>query len=161
MKSENNSYLRRVHYYETDQMGIVHHANHVRWFEEARIDFMDQWGLPYAELEKDGICMPVTHVEVAYLLPLHFGETVEIVTTLVFFNGIRAVFRYEIYTEKERKLAVKGESGHCFLDAASKRPLNLQKRRPDFCAAAQNRLAEFPGQNGNEEKHGTGKRRRT
>ncbi|HMM06320.1 MAG TPA: acyl-CoA thioesterase [Clostridiales bacterium] len=158
MKHEKKPYLRRVHYYETDQMGIVHHANHVRWFEEARIDFMDQWGLPYAELEKDGIWMPVTHVDVAYLLPLTFGETAEIVTSLVSFNGIRAVFRYEIYTEKERKLAVKGESGHCFLDAVSKRPLNLQKRRPDFYAAAQSRFAGFAG---NEEKQGTGKRRRT
>ncbi len=156
MKCEHKPYLRRVHYYETDQMGIVHHANDIRWFEEARVDFMDQWGLPYEELEKDGILMPVTHVEVAYLLPLTFGETVEIVTALVFFNGIRAVFHYEVYTEKDRKLAVKGESGHCFLDAASRRPLNLQKRRPDFCAAAQDMLAGFAD---NEEKHKIGKRR--
>ncbi len=155
MKSENKPYLRRVHYYETDQMGIVHHANDIRWFEEARVDFMDQWGLPYEDLEKDGIWMPVTHVEAEYLLPLRFGETVEIVTALVFFNGIRAVFQYEVYTEKERKLAVKGKSGHCFLDAASRRPLNLQKRRPDFCAAAQSRLADIG------EKQGTEKRRTT
>lgn len=158
MKEEERRYHHKVQYYETDQMGIVHHSNHLRWFEEARIDFLEQWGLPYAELEKDGILMPVTHVEIRYLLPLTFGDTAEIVTSLVSFNGIRAVFRYEVYSGKEGKLAVKGESGHCFLDAADKRPLNLKKRRRDFYAAVQNSLGDFAP---SEEKQGMEKRRRT
>lgn len=46
-------YIRNVAYYETDQMGIVHHSNYIRWFEEARIDFLAQIGLPYSKMEEE------------------------------------------------------------------------------------------------------------
>ena len=36
-----NDYLRKVHYHETDKMGITHHTNYIKWMEEARIDFLD------------------------------------------------------------------------------------------------------------------------
>ena len=48
-------YTHRVQYYETDQMGIVHHSNYIRWFEEARIDWMRHCGISYREMEKQGI----------------------------------------------------------------------------------------------------------
>lgn len=153
MQNDNKTYLRRVHYYETDQMSIVHHANYIRWFEEARLDLMDRSGMPYREMEEDGIWMPVTYVDCQYLLSLRFGDTAEIVTSLVFFNGVRAVFQYEIYTKNEWQLAVKGESGHCFLDAVSRRPLNLQKRRPDLCTKIESMIVE------ERENNKTGKRR--
>ena len=43
--------LHKVQYYETDMMGVTHHANYIRWMEEARIDFMDQLGFPYRSME--------------------------------------------------------------------------------------------------------------
>ena len=52
-------YSREVFYYETDQMGIVHHSNYVRWLEEARIDFMKQIGISYAAMEEMGILIPM------------------------------------------------------------------------------------------------------
>ena len=39
-------YTHSVQYYETDKMGIVHHSNHVRWMEEARVDYLKQLGFP-------------------------------------------------------------------------------------------------------------------
>ena len=39
-------YVRPVQYYETDMMGVAHHANYLHWMEEARIDFMDRIGFP-------------------------------------------------------------------------------------------------------------------
>lgn len=51
-------YSRRVHYYETDQMGIVHHSNYIRWFEEARTAYMDQNGIGYADVEAQGVQDP-------------------------------------------------------------------------------------------------------
>ena len=52
-------YQRKVQYYETDQMGIVHHSNYIRWFEEARIDLMEQMGLGYEKMESPD-CFAVT-----------------------------------------------------------------------------------------------------
>ena len=48
-------YVRKVQYYETDMMGVVHHANFIHWMEEARILFMDRLGFPYAAMEAKGI----------------------------------------------------------------------------------------------------------
>ena len=45
-------YSRRVNYYETDQMAIVHHTNYIRMFEEARLDMMEQGGIPYDAIER-------------------------------------------------------------------------------------------------------------
>ena len=48
-------YVRKVQYYETDMMGVAHHANFIHWMEEARILFMDRLGFPYAAMEAKGI----------------------------------------------------------------------------------------------------------
>ena len=45
-REEIKPYIRKVQYYETDQMGFVHHSNYIRWFEEARIHFMRRWASP-------------------------------------------------------------------------------------------------------------------
>lgn len=49
------TFERTAKYYETDQMGIVHHSNYIRWFEEARIELMNHVGLPYRQMEENGI----------------------------------------------------------------------------------------------------------
>ena len=52
-------YEHRVSYYETDQMGIVHHSNYIRWFEDARVDFLEKVGFSYAKMEEIGIMIVV------------------------------------------------------------------------------------------------------
>ena len=52
-------YLHKTQYYETDQMGVVHHSNYIRWFEEARTDLLERAGLGYNKMEKLGIAVPV------------------------------------------------------------------------------------------------------
>ena len=54
-----HTYEHRTQYYETDQMGIIHHSNYIRWFEEARTDLMRQMGIGYDEMEGQGIISPV------------------------------------------------------------------------------------------------------
>ena len=65
---------RRVLYYETDKMGIVHHSNYIRYMEEGRLEYMRQAGLVYKDLESRGILMPVTGVSsvphIWHLIPL-------------------------------------------------------------------------------------------
>ena len=59
MDEKGLAYKRQVNYYETDKMGIVHHSNYIRFFEEARIDFLDKIGLNYKKIEDMGLIMPV------------------------------------------------------------------------------------------------------
>ena len=52
-------YEHHAKYYETDQMGIIHHSNYIKWMEEARIGFLDSIGLPFQSVEAMGIVSPV------------------------------------------------------------------------------------------------------
>jgi acyl-CoA thioester hydrolase len=64
----------RVRYSETDQMGIVYHAHYLVWFEIGRTEWCRAAGLPYAEMERSGIFIPVTRVECAYEIVNPDGE---------------------------------------------------------------------------------------
>ena len=130
--SEILPHRRRVLYYETDKMGIVHHSNYIRYMEEGRLEYMRQAGLVYKDLESRGILMPVTGVSCRYRQSLVFDEWMSIVTTLTQFNGVRAAYRYEIYRTSDGVCAATGTSEHCFLDLATRRPVSLKKAAPDF-----------------------------
>ena len=82
-------YERGVYYYETDKMGIMHHSNYIRIFEETRIFFLEQGGLPFPEIEKRGILMPVVSVECSYHNPLRFGDRFTVDLKITKFSGVR------------------------------------------------------------------------
>lgn len=125
-------YLHRVQYYETDQMGIVHHSNYIRWFEEARTDLLAQAGIAYAEMERRGIIIPVLQVECEYKAMTRYGETVRIVPSIVSFTGLRMSLRYEVYGDSGA-LNCSGGSRHCFLGRDMK-PLRLKVAHADVHA---------------------------
>ena len=125
-------YTRRIFYYETDNMGIVHHSNYIRIMEEARMDYMRSLGYEYTEMEAKGIIMPVTYVSAKYITPLRFDDTIHVRTRLTAFNGVRASFSYTIYREGDEKPCATGESGHCFLDTDTRVPVNLKRKYPEF-----------------------------
>ena len=87
-------YQHKVQYYETDQMKVVHHSNYIRWFEEARIDYMEQLGMPYEDMETNGIISPVISVEAEYLRMVKFGDTVVIEAKIKEYNGIKLTIRW-------------------------------------------------------------------
>ena len=67
------NYGRKIQYYETDRMGIVHHSNYIRWMEEARIDALAQIGIPYDKIEAAGILIPVLEASPYVKLNLTVG----------------------------------------------------------------------------------------
>ena len=133
-------YRHKVHYYETDQMGIVHHSNYIRWFEEARDDLTFRNGIDYREIEARGYMLAVVSVECRYRSPAKYGETVEIVTRLKSFNGARVVYEYEARRE-DGSVCVTGHSEHCFISAQSRAPVNLRRMLPEY-AQQMMKLAE-------------------
>ena len=129
--SINKPYQHKVQYYETDQMGIVHHSNYIRWFEEGRTDLMDQLGLGYEKMEEQGILSPVLAVEANYLRMVHFGDTVEVRTFIKEYNGIKLTVGYEITCESTGMVHCRGMSKHCFIKRDGK-PLSLKQSCPEF-----------------------------
>src|SRR5699024_9719830 len=69
-----------VRYQETDQMGVVYHANYLVWFEIGRSKYIDQLGFNYVEMEKDNIVSPVIDLQISYKRPATYGDTVTIFT---------------------------------------------------------------------------------
>ena len=124
-----NPYIRRAYYYETDQMGVVHHTNYIRWFEEARIDLLRQHGVEYRDMEQRGIIIPVVDMQCSYLLSARFDDVMEIHLTLTKYTGVRMCFRYEVRFQKDGRLAATGQSTHCFVDRTGK-PMGLKRVDP-------------------------------
>lgn len=122
-------YNRKINYYETDKMAIVHHSNYIRFFEEARLDMMDKFDLNYRKMEDMGIIIPVMSVDCKYIVPLCFDDEVQIHTKIVKFDGIKMEIAYEIY--RDDVLCTTGHSGHCFLDKDMK-PFRMKRLYPDL-----------------------------
>ena len=124
-------YEHQAKYYETDQMGIIHHSNYVKWMEEARMDLMDQMGLSYKQMEEMEIISPVLSIAVEYHSMVHFDDTVVIQTKLVKYNGIKMEVEYVMTDKETGELRTTARSSHCFLNRSGK-PISLKRSYPEL-----------------------------
>lgn len=115
-----------VRYQETDQMGVVYHANYLVWFEIGRTKFIEQLGFKYAELEKENVVSPVTDLQISYKRPARYGDKVYIETSLEHYDGLRTIYAYKIFNE-ENKLLVEGNSTHVVVKKDKFRPVRLKQ----------------------------------
>lgn len=134
-------YQHLAKYYETDQMGIIHHSNYIRWFEEARIDYMNQIGLTYKKMEDEGIISPVLEVNCQYLNMMYFDDLATIKVKVTDYTGVRFAFEYEIYNQNN-KLCTTGTSRHCFMTRDGK-PVSLKRTKPEFDQLFKNILKDI------------------
>ena len=126
-------YRHKVQYYETDKMGITHHANYVHWMEEARVDFLEQIGFGYDALEAMGVGSPVMSVTCRYKAPTTFADEVTVTVRVAKCSPVRIWFQYDM-TKANGKTAFQGESEHCFVDPQGKL-LRLDRACPALYAA--------------------------
>lgn len=126
-----HAYIRKVHYHETDKMGVTHHSNYIKWMEEARIHFLEQIGYGYARLERDGIISPVIGVECQYKHPTTFDDTICIQVSVEEFKGVKLVIGYTMTNQATGQLVLTGRTTHCFTNEQGK-PVILKKQFPDF-----------------------------
>lgn len=124
-------YERTPFYYETDRMNVIHHSNYIRWFEEARIYFMEKVGYSYARMESEGIMMPVLSAECEYKNSVKFGDTVVIKAAIREFNGFKMAIQYIVTDKETGELRAKGSTTHCFTDMSMK-PVRIKKTFPEL-----------------------------
>lgn len=124
-------YEHHAKYYETDQMGIIHHSNYVKWMEEARLDLMEQIGLNYKQMEEMEIISPVLSISVDYRSMVHFDDTVVIQCKLVKYNGIKMEVEYVMTDKKTGEVRTTARSSHCFLNRSGQ-PISLKKSYPEL-----------------------------
>jgi acyl-CoA thioester hydrolase len=112
-----------VRYAETDQMGVVHHANYVVWFELARTRLCALSGFHYADIEKMGYLLMVTGVQVSYRRPARYGDRVRVVCWGERFASRALRFAYEVRNGDE--LLVTGATDHVWVESATGRPCRI------------------------------------
>lgn len=122
---------RKVNYYETDKMGIVHHSNYIRYMEEARCSWLENIEMPFSLLEENNITIPVLGVNCNYKNHVTFEDTIIIKTFVKEYSGVRLTVGYEIIDKETGKIALLGETKHCFTDKNLK-PINLKKYKKEF-----------------------------
>jgi acyl-CoA thioester hydrolase len=120
-----------VRYAETDQMGVVYHANYLVWMELGRTKLIQDLGFNYAEMEKDGIISPVLDIQVSYKRPLRYGEVAKVHTWIEEYDGLRVSYGYEIFTQND-ELAVTAISKHTCVKKDTFRPIIIKKLYPQW-----------------------------
>jgi acyl-CoA thioester hydrolase len=130
-----------VRYQETDQMGVVYHANYLVWFEIGRTKFIESLGLRYGAMEEQGVVSPVTDATISFKKPIRYGEETVVETWLESYDGLRTVYGYQILNSKKH-VAVSGKTEHVIVKKDSFRPLSLRKAFPEWHEAYSNKLKE-------------------
>lgn len=117
----------RVRYGETDPMKYVYYGNYAEYFEVARVELFRELGIPYDEIENQGIWLPVSEFSIKYLKPALYDQILEIHTYIKKIPGVRIEFEYEIYNSSKQKIT-EAKTTLFFLDAKS----NKVVKCPDF-----------------------------
>src|SRR5437764_13978936 len=86
----------RVRYAETDRMGLLHHANYLVYFEQARTELLRSFGLTYRDLEDKGYLLVLTKIEVRYKRPAYYDDLLTIRTTVERTTAVRIDHRYDV-----------------------------------------------------------------
>lgn len=107
-------YEHQAKYYETDQMGIIHHSNYIRWMEEARMEYLNYLGFPMEKIEEQGIVSPVVNVSCEYKRSCYLNEVICIRVRVKEYKGVKLILEYHMYEKCSGQLRAAGVSTHCF-----------------------------------------------
>jgi acyl-CoA thioester hydrolase len=124
-----------VRYAETDQMGVVHHANYLVWFELARTRLCARSGFHYAQIEELGYFLMVTAVDVEYRKGARYGDAVRVAAWIERLSSRGLTFGYEVF-RGDQKLAL-GSTQHVWVEIATNKP----RRMPEVLREPFERLA--------------------
>lgn len=106
----------KVRFVETDMMGVVHHANYLRWFEMGRVAYLRACGISLGELMAADIIFPITEVQVKYKNFCTFDDDFEVQTTMSAFNKAKMDFSYKVIRLRDGAVAVEGHTRNVFTD---------------------------------------------
>lgn len=123
------TYQHQVQYYETDKMQLTHHSNYIRFMEEARVDFLNQIGYGYDQMEKAGIISPVIQVTCDYKKSTTFLDIITMTLKVLEITPTKLKLGYTMTCQDE--IVCTATSTHCFLNEAG-RPIIIKKQVPKF-----------------------------
>ncbi|MGN0488516.1 MAG: acyl-CoA thioesterase [Ruminococcus sp.] len=129
-------YKRKVKYYETDRMGVVHHSNYLRLIEDARMDWLNDNVMNYHKMEEMGVIIPAASAEGKFISFLHYDDPFSVEIKLIKFNGVKMTFSYIVRNSDTDKICYTGKSSHFLANGNSdneyKPYLSFRKKYPEI-----------------------------
>jgi acyl-CoA thioester hydrolase len=132
----------RVRYAETDQMGVVHHANYFVWMEIGRVELVRARGINYKQLEEsEGLFLSVIEVRCRFVHPARYDDEIVVRTEVTNSNPRTFEFFYEICNLTQPRVLATGATRHMWLNRAM-RPAKLPEQYRDLLASTA--VTQFP-----------------
>ncbi len=126
MSKKKTTIQLKVNYHQVDQMGIVHHAQYAYFFEQARIDWLNQQGVSYATLEQKGILLPLSEISIEYKRPLRFDDNFFVHTSIDTFKPYFVTFSYCIENQQQT-IVTTAHTRLVFVDCNTMRAMKCPK----------------------------------
>ncbi len=104
----------KVHFYETDKMGVVHHSNYLRWFETARVEYLRRCGVSLNAMLADGVVFPITEVRLKYKNSCDFDDEIEVQAYMSSFTKAKMEFTYRVIRCRDGAVAETGFTQNVF-----------------------------------------------
>ncbi len=126
-----------IRYADTDQMGVVYHANYLAYCEMGRSQFVKDLGFNYTQLEQEGFVSPVLDISIQYKASLRYGQVATVRTWIESHGKLRTTYGYEVLHE-DGTIAATVKSMHTLLKKENFRPVSLSRVAPDWEVAYKN-----------------------
>ena len=120
-----------IRYADTDQMGVVYHANYLAYCEMARAQLVKDLGFDYAKLEEDGYVAPVLDFQISYKRALRYGQVTTVKVWIESHGKLRTTYGYEVCHE-DGTIAATAQSTHTLLKKENFRPIALVKASAEW-----------------------------
>ncbi|MGI5902088.1 MAG: acyl-CoA thioesterase [Desulfitobacteriia bacterium] len=121
----------QVTYADTDMMGVIYHANYLKWFDIGRTQLVEDLGFDYLDMEREGYYAPVFKAEVTYKKPVRYGEKIFVRTWVEENSKIKTTYGYEIVNENGEVYA-QGTTTHVLVSKDTFKPVRFGKAFPDW-----------------------------
>lgn len=121
----------QLYYADTDMMGVIYHANYLKFFELGRTGLIEDLGYNYVSMEEAGFFAPVYDIQITYKKPLRYGDKAFVKTWVEHNDGIKTIYGYTI-TNGNDEVCAEGTSTHIIVKKNNFRPTSFKKAFPEW-----------------------------
>lgn len=121
--------ILNIRFSDTDAMGVVWHGNYIRFFEDGREAFGDQYDLKYLDIYARGYFAPIVSMEIKHKAPIYYGDQAKLITKFIPQRAAKMTFEYEIVNLNTNAVCAVGKSVQVFLRAHDRQ---LELNSPEF-----------------------------
>jgi acyl-CoA thioester hydrolase len=118
-------------YADTDMMGVIYHANYLKYFELGRTGLIEDLGYKYVDMENSGYYAPVYDIQITYKKPLRYGDRGFVKTWVSHNDGVKTVYSYSI-VNGDGEACAEGTSTHIIVKKSNFRPTSFKRAFPEW-----------------------------